>query len=102
MIRSTNEFFRWRKVAQALSIVAVLASFGVAVTAVAQPSLGMVPGVPSMPSSSGVGIGLGSGQSAPAPVPEQFAPSPNTGPVTGYGPGGMARPPGTPIRPPYR
>jgi hypothetical protein len=27
---------------------------------------------------------------------------PNLGPVTGYGPGGMARPPGAPANPPYR
>lgn len=35
------------------------------------------------------------------PSPGQFAPPPNAGPVTGYGPGGMAPIPGAPINPPY-
>ncbi len=39
--------------------------------------------------------------SAPAPSPGQFAPPPNQGPVTGYGPGGMAPIPGAPQNPPY-
>ena len=33
--------------------------------------------------------------------PGQFAPAPNPGPVTGYGPGGMAPVPGAPANPPY-
>lgn len=43
----------------------------------------------------------------PAPVPRPGAPGPfyaappNLGPVTGYGPGGMALPPGAPPNPPY-
>ena len=42
-----------------------------------------------------------------APVPRPSAPAPfyaapiNPGPVTGYGPGGMALPPGSPPNPPY-
>jgi hypothetical protein len=33
---------------------------------------------------------------------EPFYPAPpNLGPVTGYGPGGMAQPPGAPPNPPY-
>lgn len=37
----------------------------------------------------------------PAPAPGQFAPPPPPGPVTGFGPGGMAQPPGAPPNPPY-
>ena len=44
----------------------------------------------------------------PAPVPRPgaatrpfYAAPPNSGPVTGYGPGGMAQPPGAPPNPPY-
>jgi hypothetical protein len=43
----------------------------------------------------------------PAPVPEPgrsagpFYTPPYSGPVTGYGPGGMAQPPGAPPNPPY-
>jgi hypothetical protein len=44
----------------------------------------------------------------PAPVPRPaanstpfYAPPPNPGPVTGYGPGGMALPPGAPPSPIY-
>ena len=44
----------------------------------------------------------------PTPVPRPSAPTqpfyaqpPNLGPVTGYGPGGMAQPPGAPQNPPY-
>jgi len=48
-------------------------------------------------------------QRAPSPVPRPGAASvpfpstasPNPGPVTGYGPGGMAQPPGAPPNPPY-
>jgi hypothetical protein len=39
--------------------------------------------------------------SGAAPSPGQFAPAPNPGPVTGYGPGGMAPVPGAPANPPY-
>jgi hypothetical protein len=46
---------------------------------------------PSTPSSS---------STAPTPA-GQFAPPPNRGPVTGYGPGGMGTPPGAPANPPY-
>jgi hypothetical protein len=45
---------------------------------------------PGLPSYSGV-----------ATSPGQFAPAPNQGPVTGYGPGGMAPMPGAPPNPPY-
>ncbi len=40
----------------------------------------------------------------PAPVLREgpIGAVPNPGPVTGYGPGGMARPPGAPANPPYR
>lgn len=38
---------------------------------------------------------------AMVPSPGQFAPPPNAGPVTGYGPGGMAPMPGAPANPPY-
>ena len=44
----------------------------------------------------------------PEPVPRPgaattafYAAPPNLGPVTGYGPGGMAQPPGAPLNPPY-
>ena len=44
----------------------------------------------------------------PAPVPRPsastapfYAAPPNVGPITGYGPGGMAAPPGAPPNPPY-
>lgn len=44
----------------------------------------------------------------PAPIQQpgrtampQYVPPPNVGPVTGYGPGGMAQPPGAPPNPPY-
>jgi len=39
--------------------------------------------------------------SAPTVNPGQFAPPPNPGPITGYGPGGMAPVPGAPANPPY-
>ena len=38
---------------------------------------------------------------APTASPGQFAPAPNPGPITGYGPGGMAPMPGAPPNPPY-
>ena len=37
----------------------------------------------------------------PSPPPVQYAPAPNAGPTTGYGPGGMAPVPGAPANPPY-
>jgi hypothetical protein len=44
----------------------------------------------------------------PAPIQEPgrtavplYAEPPNVGPITGYGPGGMAQPPGAPPNPPY-
>jgi hypothetical protein len=39
--------------------------------------------------------------SAPTVSPSQFAPPSNTGPITGYGPGGMTPVPGAPANPPY-
>ncbi len=45
------------------------------------------PGLPSQPGATA--------------APGQFAPAPNIGPVTGYGPGGLAQPPGAPANPPY-
>jgi len=56
-----------------------------------------VPGVPSVHPSAPVG-GLAS---APAPAAPHYAPAPNLGPVTGYGPGGMGAMPGAPANPPY-
>jgi len=38
---------------------------------------------------------------APTASPGQFSPAPNPGPITGYGPGGMAPMPGAPPNPPY-
>ena len=38
---------------------------------------------------------------APTASPGQFSPPPNPGPITGYGPGGMAPMPGAPPNPPY-
>jgi hypothetical protein len=38
----------------------------------------------------------------PALPPAAGGAAPNLGPVTGYGPGGMALPPGAPANPPYR
>lgn len=38
---------------------------------------------------------------APTAGPRPFLPTPNPGPVTGYGPGGMAPVPGAPANPPY-
>lgn len=38
---------------------------------------------------------------APTTTPNPFLPVPNPGPVTGYGPGGMAPVPGAPANPPY-
>jgi hypothetical protein len=45
---------------------------------------------PGLPSRSGASA-----------APGQFSPAPNSGPVTGYGPGGMAPMPGAPANPPY-
>jgi len=56
-----------------------------------------VPDVPPVRSSS-FGGGLGS---SPAPTAPYYAPGPNAGPVTGYGPGGMGIAPGSPANPPY-
>lgn len=39
---------------------------------------------------------------APSLPPGTGGAAPNRGPVTGYGPGGMAQPPGAPANPPYR
>lgn len=63
--------------------------------------------VPDVPS---VGPDIYSSRPAPgvqktAPMPStppvQYAPAPNVGPTTGYGPGGMAPVPGAPANPPY-
>jgi hypothetical protein len=40
--------------------------------------------------------------SAPSVPLGQIGAAPNPGPVTGYGPGGMGRIPGSPANPPYR
>lgn len=64
---------------------------------------------PSLPGIPPVMPGIYSQQPPPglphAPAatssPGQFAPAPNPGPVTGYGPGGMAPIPGAPQNPPY-
>jgi hypothetical protein len=47
--------------------------------------------------------GPATGPASPAPtvVQGQFAPALPTGPVTGYGTGGMQQPPGAPPNPPY-
>jgi hypothetical protein len=39
---------------------------------------------------------------APSLPPGTGGAAPNFGPVTGYGPGGLAQPPGAPANPPYR
>jgi hypothetical protein len=70
-------------------------------TANAQQLLRAIPGVPALPSNDRAGDRSSSSQRPPAPPPGQFAPAPNTGPVTGYGPGGIGQLPGTPINPPY-
>lgn len=62
-----------------------------------------VPDVPSVPPgiySRSPPPGLPSRPGATA-APGQFAPAPNVGPVTGYGPGGLAQPPGAPANPPF-
>jgi hypothetical protein len=60
------------------------------------PTLPDVP--PLLPGRSAPGL---LHYSAPTTSPGQFAPAPNPGPVTGYGPGGMAPVPGAPANPPY-
>ena len=39
--------------------------------------------------------------SAPTAAPGQFTRAPSPGPITGYGPGGLAPMPGAPANPPY-
>lgn len=69
---------------------------GVAPVIVPNPSVQYF--LPSHPEDLGRG---------PEPVPRPAAASPfysapiNPGPITGYGPGGMAQPPGAPLNPPY-
>ena len=60
------------------------------------PTLPDVP--PLLPGRSAPGLPH---YAAPTTSPGQFAPAPNPGPVTGYGPGGMAPVPGAPANPPY-
>ncbi len=58
-----------------------------------------LPGVPPLlPSTPAPGLPRYPGATT---SPGQFAPPPNSGPVTGYGPGGMAPVPGAPANPPY-
>ena len=72
----------------------------------AQPAVLPTP-VPDVPPAKPPVYPYNSSPSAPrpsttAPAPAgQFAPPPNNGPVTGYGPGGMGTPPGAPANPPY-
>ena len=56
-----------------------------------------MPEVPSVHQSAPIG-GLAS---SPAPASPRYAPAANVGPITGYGPGGMAAMPGAPANPPY-
>ena len=87
-------------------LIAIVATLVLCVPAVAQAqqSLGRVPGVPSvLPGITSGGDSSSRGMESPvAPGSGQFAPPPNSGPVTGYGPGGMGHEPGTPVNPPYR
>ena len=62
----------------------------------APPRLPDVP--PLLPGSPAPGLPH---YAAPTIAPGQFAPARNPGPVTGYGPGGMAPLPGAPANPPY-
>ena len=62
----------------------------------APPRLPEVP--PLLPGSPSPGLPH---YSAPTVAPGQFAPAHNPGPVTGYGPGGLAPLPGAPANPPY-
>src|SRR5690349_12545018 len=66
-------------------------------TANAQQLLRAIPGIPALPSNERAGDRSSSSQRPPAPPSGQYAPAPNTGPVTGYGPGGIGRLPGTSI-----
>jgi hypothetical protein len=87
-----------------LGLITTLIVLGsIAEVADAQQLLRGIPGAPALPSNNRAGPGSSSVQSRPAaPPPGQFAPAPNPGPVTGYGPGGIGHLPGTPINPPYR
>jgi hypothetical protein len=86
-----------------LALIATLFVLGgIAETADAQQLLRGIPGRPALPSNDRAGAGSSSNPSRPAPPLGQFAPAPNPGPVTGYGPGGTGHLPGTPINPPYR
>lgn len=60
------------------------------------PSLPAVP--PLLPGRPAPGLPH---YAAPTTSPSPFLPAPNPGPVTGYGPGGMAPIPGAPANPPY-
>ena len=57
----------------------------------------------SLPRPVGEAYGRGAEPFVPPPptADGQFAPPPNQGPITGYGPGGMGLPPGSPPNPPY-
>jgi hypothetical protein len=81
-------------------LTALLFIDSLAETADAQQFQRGLPGIPTLPSNNRAGAGSSSVQSRPAPTPGQIAPTPNTGPVTGYGPGGTGHSPGAPINPP--
>jgi hypothetical protein len=63
------------------------------------PNLEVQQFLPSHPEDFGRGPAPVSRPSAP--TQPYYAQPPNLGPVTGYGPGGMAQPPGAPQNPPY-
>jgi hypothetical protein len=69
----------------------VLRPRGSAGTWPGQPTVSPLPSRPSLYSLPAPSLPPGGGGAAP-----------NLGPVTGYGPGGMALPPGVPANPPYR
>ncbi|HUN47609.1 MAG TPA: hypothetical protein VMU85_13855 [Stellaceae bacterium] len=61
-----------------------------------------VPDVPSVgPDIYSTSPPPGVQRTAPSTPPAHYAPPPNAGPVTGYGPGGMTAAPGAPANPPY-
>jgi len=70
-------------------------------TAPAEPT--QHPIIPEIPTLAPLPPSLPTPVFTPTPaVPQgQFSPPPNPGPITHYGPGGMAEPPGAPLNPPY-
>jgi hypothetical protein len=87
-----------RKLLLSLGIAATLVC-GLSERSLAQDLLSL-PGIPRTPSATQLGLGTTPHYSAPPLGP--YAPPRYSGPVTGYGPGGMGHEPGTPINPPYR